>query len=259
MTAAETEPKVVEAEEGVWVVGGGDNPTGEAGKENEAKPAVKGGYSAEPAPEFAAPAAEEKRPAADGEAVTENGTTPSLVNLMFQGKAGEPQAEFFIVHFQQHLEPVLKEMALNLGEKWLAAGGHTGTDVNPNKVLADPIMQQTSADSVFKDVFKSGFAMECLEAMTGPPSPMILFKFRHVGQFTGKYVDHDGKIWEGKEQMIETDGMCQALKLPGMDTIQKVDIFYNHQKPIRIIADPEAAENGTCPMSGKEGVCPLMK
>jgi len=166
------------------------------------------------------------------------------------------------VHFQQHLEPILKQMALDVGAKWLAAGGHTGQDANPDKekAIADPIMQQTSADAVFKDVFKTGFALECVEAITGPPSPMILFKFRHVGQFTNnaKYVDHDGTVWEGKGQMIETEGMCHALKLPGMNMIQKVDVYYNHSKPIKTIADPDLAANGACPMSGKEGMCPLM-
>jgi len=80
--------------------------------------------------------------------------------------------------------------------------------------------------------------IECVKAMVGPPSPMTLFKFRHVGKFAGVYTDEDGRTWQGQGQMLDITGVCHVMRNPATDEITKVDCYYNHLSVIKSITDP---------------------
>jgi len=67
---------------------------------------------------------------------------------------------------------------------------------------------------------------------------MTLFKFRHVGKFTGNYTDEDGRTWQGQGQMLDITGVCHIMRNPATDEVTKVDCCYNHLSVIKSITDP---------------------
>eukprot|EP00929_Paragymnodinium_shiwhaense_P058388 TRINITY_DN2922_c0_g1_i3.p1 TRINITY_DN2922_c0_g1~~TRINITY_DN2922_c0_g1_i3.p1 ORF type:complete len:257 (+),score=51.52 TRINITY_DN2922_c0_g1_i3:77-847(+) len=170
---------------------------------------------------------------------------PSLQRIMMGEVIGGPTPEYFVVKFQEHLDAALREMATIIGERWLAAGGHVGPDMNPNKVEVPPLTKENSASKFFQKVITEGFVIECVDIMCGPPSPMILFKFRHEGKFTGVYTDEDGRTWQGAGQFLEANGVCHITRNVATNEFSKVDIYYNHIDVIRSIHDATLKPSGS--------------
>lgn len=84
-----------------------------------------------------------------------------------------------------------------------------------------------SSQKVFRTAFPMGFAWECLEVFSGPPT--VVFKWRHFGKYTGVFTDKAGRRYKGNGQMVSIVGMCIAkvnmeLQITGMD------VYYNPEE-----------------------------
>lgn len=81
-----------------------------------------------------------------------------------------------------------------------------------------------SANTIFSNVFPDGFAWECLEVLSGPPT--VTFKWRHFGEYTGEYTDRNGVKHKGNGETINVIGMCIA-KVNDSLLIESLDVYYN--------------------------------
>lgn len=87
-----------------------------------------------------------------------------------------------------------------------------------------------SSNSIFSSTFPDGFAWECLEVLSGPPS--VTFKWRHFGEFAGQFTDMHGTVHKGNGQMLNLIGMCIA-KVNDKLVIESLDVYYNPDDMIK--------------------------
>jgi len=80
-----------------------------------------------------------------------------------------------------------------------------------------------SANKIFSEAFTEGFAFEVLEVFSPPPS--VAFKWRHFGNFAGKYVDDKGAVHKGDNKLMELFGLCIA-KVNASLIIEELQVFY---------------------------------
>mmetsp|Transcript_16938 Transcript_16938/g.20803 ORF Transcript_16938/g.20803 Transcript_16938/m.20803 type:complete len:250 (-) Transcript_16938:14-763(-) len=86
---------------------------------------------------------------------------------------------------------------------------------------------------IFRDAFPNGFAWEVLEVYTGPPN--LLFKWRHFGNFSGTFLDKNGKKHQGNGELLNLVGMCLA-KVNEKLAIESLDVYYNPEEMTRPLA-----------------------
>eukprot|EP00931_Biecheleriopsis_adriatica_P001819 TRINITY_DN10228_c0_g4_i1.p1 TRINITY_DN10228_c0_g4~~TRINITY_DN10228_c0_g4_i1.p1 ORF type:complete len:281 (+),score=35.57 TRINITY_DN10228_c0_g4_i1:53-844(+) len=82
----------------------------------------------------------------------------------------------------------------------------------------------SSSNKVFSETFPEGFAWECLEVYSGPPS--VLFKWRHFGKYSGTFTDKNMRQYKGNGKMFSLIGMCVA-KVTASGQIAALDVYYN--------------------------------
>jgi hypothetical protein len=108
-----------------------------------------------------------------------------------------------------------------------------------------------SANKIFSEIFTEGFALEILEVYSGPP--VVNFKWRHFGPFSGKYTDPSGREIKGDGRMVELFGMCIA-RLTESLLITDLELFYNPLDNMRPITGDETG--GLKPQAGQPaGTC----
>jgi len=81
-----------------------------------------------------------------------------------------------------------------------------------------------SSNTIWSKTFPDGFAWECLEVLSGPPT--VTLKWRHFGTFTGVFVDKDGVEHQGTGEMVNLIGLCIA-KVNDSLQITSLDVYYN--------------------------------
>merc|ERR1712039_1040413 len=88
-------------------------------------------------------------------------------------------------------------------------------DIGPYNLLIGETPEYSSSaltfldsNKIFGSTFTEGFAWECLEVMSGPPT--VTFRWRHLGKFAGTYTDKKGNKYQGNGSMVNIIGMCIA-------------------------------------------------
>lgn len=81
-----------------------------------------------------------------------------------------------------------------------------------------------STNKLFSETFTEGFAWECLEVYSGPPT--VTFKWRHFGRFTGKYVDANGREYSGTQEMLNLYGVTVAIVDDNL-LVKELKTYYN--------------------------------
>jgi len=76
----------------------------------------------------------------------------------------------------------------------------------------------------FGETFADGYAWECLDVLSGPPT--VTFRWRHFGNFSGTYTDKQGVKHKGDGSMLNLIGLCIA-KVNSKLIIESLDIYYN--------------------------------
>eukprot|EP00931_Biecheleriopsis_adriatica_P018232 TRINITY_DN12837_c1_g1_i1.p1 TRINITY_DN12837_c1_g1~~TRINITY_DN12837_c1_g1_i1.p1 ORF type:complete len:290 (+),score=73.74 TRINITY_DN12837_c1_g1_i1:90-872(+) len=87
-----------------------------------------------------------------------------------------------------------------------------------------------TSNKVFSETFPEGFAWECLEVYSAPPT--VLFKWRHFGHYKGEFTDKNGKKYKGNGEMFNLIGMCLA-KVNEELKITSLDVYYNPEDMIK--------------------------
>jgi len=118
--------------------------------------------------------------------------------------------------------------ALNGGP---SANAQLMADIGPYNLLIGETPEYSSSalsfedsNKIFGSTFTEGFAWECLEVLSGPPT--VAFRWRHFGKFAGTYTDKKGNKYQGDGSMIDVIGMCIA-KVNDQLLIESLDIYYN--------------------------------
>lgn len=96
------------------------------------------------------------------------------------------------------------------------------------------------SNKIWSKTFPDGFAWECLEVLSGPPT--VTFKWRHFGEFTGEFVDKDGITHKGTGELVSFIGICIATVTEALQ-ITGLDIYYNPQDLITPLVAKARAEN----------------
>jgi len=111
------------------------------------------------------------------------------------------------------------------------ASAQVMADVGPYNLLIGETSTYSAAASTFESsndnfgaTFADGYAWECLEVLSGPPT--VTFKWRHFGKFSGIYTDKNGVKHRGDGQMLDLIGLCIA-KVNEELKIEALDIYYN--------------------------------
>jgi hypothetical protein len=110
------------------------------------------------------------------------------------------------------------------------------SDIGPYNLLLGETKDYSSAantyassNTIFSAAFTEGFAWELLEVYSGPP--LVSFKWRHFGPYTGKFTDKNGRVHKGNGQMFNLYGLCNA-KVNAELKIESLDIYYNPEEMI---------------------------
>lgn len=101
-----------------------------------------------------------------------------------------------------------------------------------------------SANTTFSNVFPDGFAFEVLE-VTSPP-PVVSFRWRHFGKFSGTFVDDSEMAFQGDGRMVEVTGFCIA-KVNDKLQITDLQVYYDPKTQIAPLRSKAAARCGLCP------------
>eukprot|EP00401_Gymnodinium_catenatum_P063118 CAMPEP_0117520530 /NCGR_PEP_ID=MMETSP0784-20121206/33214_1 /TAXON_ID=39447 /ORGANISM="" /LENGTH=628 /DNA_ID=CAMNT_0005316523 /DNA_START=58 /DNA_END=1942 /DNA_ORIENTATION=- len=89
------------------------------------------------------------------------------------------------------------------------------------------------ANRIFSDTFRRGFAFEVVEVYSG--FPRAVFKWRHFGKFSGKFVASNGVVTKGDDQLVEVYGMC-ILGLTEDAVIHSMDVYYDRMELLTPLA-----------------------
>jgi len=104
-------------------------------------------------------------------------------------------------------------------------------DIGPYNLLIGDTKEYVASKQTYEEsnvnfgaTFADGYAWECLEVLSGPPT--VTFKWRHFGKFSGVFTDKDGVQHQGEGQMLNLFGLCVA-KVNSELQIESLDIYYN--------------------------------
>eukprot|EP00933_Yihiella_yeosuensis_P042810 TRINITY_DN3747_c0_g1_i2.p1 TRINITY_DN3747_c0_g1~~TRINITY_DN3747_c0_g1_i2.p1 ORF type:complete len:231 (+),score=61.24 TRINITY_DN3747_c0_g1_i2:79-771(+) len=132
------------------------------------------------------------------------------------------------IHQWQTMDITKFQAALNGG---CPANAQLMADIGPYNMLLGETKDYSSkantfesSNKIFSETFPEGFAWECLEVYSGPPT--VSFKWRHFGKLAGKFTDKTGKTHQGNGEMFNLIGMCIA-KVNEELKIESLDIYYN--------------------------------
>jgi hypothetical protein len=104
-----------------------------------------------------------------------------------------------------------------------------------------------STNKLFSETFPDGFAWECIEVYSGPPT--VPFKWRHFGKFSGKFVDVNGREYLGTNEMVNLYGVTVAIVDDNL-LVRELKTYYNPDDMISPLmkrpAAPAAAPSGGC-------------
>merc|ERR1712232_990005 len=84
--------------------------------------------------------------------------------------------------------------------------------------------------------FPDGVALECIELIVAAP-PLLLFKWRHVGKFTGSYTDSAGVTVSGGGQVVDVQGVRNFTVGPNSDLINS-ELYYDVPSLIQAVVEP---------------------
>jgi hypothetical protein len=96
-----------------------------------------------------------------------------------------------------------------------------------------------SANAIFSNAFTKGFAFEVLEVLS--PPPVVAFRYRHFGPFSGKYVDATGDTHPGDDKIVDIGGLVVATVSATLQ-IEKLDIYYDPNAQIKPLLTPTGGE-----------------
>mmetsp|Transcript_43443 Transcript_43443/g.139626 ORF Transcript_43443/g.139626 Transcript_43443/m.139626 type:complete len:226 (-) Transcript_43443:176-853(-) len=167
-------------------------------------------------------------------------------------QGGGPSASDVLRDFRAHIEAALHRLLLCAAEQWNPAGNNGGLAVEAQ-------LLETSENAAMSTAFADGAALQCLQVMCGPPGP-LLCKWRYVGTFIGEYCDSAGSAVKGQGQIVDIEGVCQAMVTPDKTQVASTELFYNVPGLIKAMVDhgAESAGDGACPVTGKSGFCPVL-
>lgn len=111
------------------------------------------------------------------------------------------------------------------------AGAQALSDVGPYNYLIQETHEYSAAANTFEtanatfgETFADGYAWECLQVISGPPT--VTFKWRHFGKFSGVFTDKMGRKHKGTGEMLDLIGLCIA-KVNSELIIETLDVYYN--------------------------------
>lgn len=174
----------------------------------------------------------------------------------FGGASEGPSAEDVLSDFRAHVETALQEMSSQAAEGW-AAGGADGPPAAA-AAAAKPQVLGTATSQGLGLAFPEGAALQCLRVLCGPPGPLLL-QWRYVGKFSGTYKDSQGAAVQGRGQIVDIEGVCQA-RIGAEGRAENLELFYNVPGLISaMLTDAAAAaDDAACPVTGRSGVCPVL-
>eukprot|EP00933_Yihiella_yeosuensis_P055269 TRINITY_DN53_c0_g1_i10.p1 TRINITY_DN53_c0_g1~~TRINITY_DN53_c0_g1_i10.p1 ORF type:complete len:250 (-),score=63.92 TRINITY_DN53_c0_g1_i10:605-1354(-) len=111
-----------------------------------------------------------------------------------------------------------------------------------------------SSNTVFSATFPEGFAWECLEVYSGPP--LVSFKWRHFGKFSGVFTDKTGKQHAGNDKELNLYGLCNA-KVNAELKIESLDVYYNPDDMIKPLMT-NISPGGAAGAGNAKGGCLMM-
>lgn len=104
-------------------------------------------------------------------------------------------------------------------------------DIGPYNLLIGDTYEYSASKLTYEEsnanfgaTFADGYAWECLEVLSGPP--MVTFKWRHFGKYSGTFTDKNGLKHKGTGEMLNLIGLCVA-KVNSSLVIESLDIYYN--------------------------------
>lgn len=111
------------------------------------------------------------------------------------------------------------------------ASAQVMADIGPYNMLIGETHQYSAssetfetANTKFSNAFPEGYAFEVLEVYTGPP--VVSFKWRHFGKFSGTFPNKDGVENRGNGELLTLTGLCTA-KVSATLQIESLDVYYN--------------------------------
>jgi len=128
-------------------------------------------------------------------------------------------------------------------------------DIGPYNMLLGETQDYSSKANTFEtsnqnfsSTFPDGFAWECLEVFSGPPT--VTFKWRHFANYTGTFTDKTGKLHKGDGKPFDLIGLCIA-KVNEELKIETLDVYYNPEDMIKplltnVAEPPKEEAAGAC-------------
>mmetsp|Transcript_37744 Transcript_37744/g.120300 ORF Transcript_37744/g.120300 Transcript_37744/m.120300 type:complete len:249 (+) Transcript_37744:2176-2922(+) len=124
-------------------------------------------------------------------------------------------------------------------------------DIGPYSLLIGETADYSAAavtfdesNKIFGSTFADGFAWECTEVLSGPPT--VMFKWHHFGTFSGMYTDKKGRKFQGDGSMCNVYGMCIA-KVSDKLVIESLDVYYNPDDLLKpLVTNVKRGEGDVC-------------
>eukprot|EP00933_Yihiella_yeosuensis_P047586 TRINITY_DN4343_c4_g1_i1.p1 TRINITY_DN4343_c4_g1~~TRINITY_DN4343_c4_g1_i1.p1 ORF type:complete len:263 (-),score=61.13 TRINITY_DN4343_c4_g1_i1:135-923(-) len=129
--------------------------------------------------------------------------------------------------------PYTVKECIDMGPYNLLIGETEGYSAEANTV--------ESSKELFRAAFPQGFAWECIEVLSGPPT--VVFKWRQFGKYTGSFTDRAGVQYKGNGKRLDLLGVS-IMKVNGDLKIETFDVYYNPDdltEPLRkTLVDPNS-------------------
>jgi len=103
----------------------------------------------------------------------------------------------------------------------------SASSTSRKEVIVESPFWFTLDPQVFASAFPEGFAWECLEVFSGPPS--VLFKWRQFGKYSGTFTDKAGTQVKGNGAVFSLIGICVA-KVNADFKLEGLDVYYNPEE-----------------------------
>jgi len=135
-------------------------------------------------------------------------------------------------------------------------------DIGPYNLLIGEHQAYSSSACTFEEsnrnfgaTFADGYAWECLEVLSGPPT--VTFKWRHFGKFSGVFTDKNGVQHKGNGEILNLIGLCIA-KVSADLKIESLDIYYNPGDLIDPLTKGAIVNGSGAAQGAAERSCSLM-
>mmetsp|Transcript_89680 Transcript_89680/g.159319 ORF Transcript_89680/g.159319 Transcript_89680/m.159319 type:complete len:275 (-) Transcript_89680:110-934(-) len=104
---------------------------------------------------------------------------------------------------------------------------NSSTSSSSRDIIIESPFWFTLDPQVYASAFPDGFAWECLEVFSGPPS--VLFKWRQFGKYTGTFTDKAGRKLKGNGTVFSLIGICVA-RVNSDFKLEGIDVYYNPEE-----------------------------